>query len=340
MTRPFKNWPKGVIGFRESPGGKNRISFGTPCSLFSSSPTTKSAAGRHKQKATKETSRAFHVKQKGKQKMKTQYDHRSTRSREEKTREKSRPFGAVVTLISLMLFSCALTTIQAADSKIIAGVPIYTLRHGCVPTAVGMVVGYYDTHGYPDLIPGDAATQTEDVNQAIASQGDATNPRHYEDYSLPLDPTGPIVPDKSELPAGNQHPDDCLADFMGTSRSALGLHYLETWADHIGPGFVGYVNYRNPSYGPYFKEYHKVDNTLGYWEFIKQIDNDRPMVFVIDQFGTGKYDQAVTVVGYKRDGSTLYYGCYDTLSTEIKWFSTVTSPGQPGAVWGGVVLWP
>ena len=69
----------------------------------------------------------------------------------------------------------------AGTEVVISGVPPYFWRHGCGPTAVGMVIGYYDGQGYDDLIPGCAFTQTGDVDQAIASQGDASNPRHYED---------------------------------------------------------------------------------------------------------------------------------------------------------------
>jgi opacity protein-like surface antigen len=53
---------------------------------------------------------------------------------------------------------------------VIPGAPEYNWRHGCGPTAVGMVVGYYDGQGYDDLIPGDASTQTAAVDQAIASR--------------------------------------------------------------------------------------------------------------------------------------------------------------------------
>ncbi len=82
---------------------------------------------------------------------------------------------------------------------VISGVPGYEWRHGCAPTAVGMTLGYYDGQGYDDLIPGSAATQTEEVNQAIASERTETDPGHYEDYSEPIDDweTG-VLPDRSE----------------------------------------------------------------------------------------------------------------------------------------------
>ncbi|MCK4275487.1 MAG: hypothetical protein KAX78_03170, partial [Phycisphaerae bacterium] len=125
-----------------------------------------------------------------------------------------------------------------------ADVPAYTWWHGCSPTAAGMLAGYYDGLGYDDLIVGDASTQTDDVNEAIASSGDGVytggggvissgtvGTGHIPDYALYNDIDDSSEPwpepDMSEdwivayegvLP----HPDDCLADFMGTSQSALG----------------------------------------------------------------------------------------------------------------------
>src|SRR4030042_4052169 len=92
---------------------------------------------------------------------------------------------------------------------IIAGTPDYLWRHGCGPTAVGNVIGYYDTHGYNDLITGDANSQTNDVNQAMASGGESGNPnppgseQHYEDYARPEDPSpGPLLTDDYLIPPG------------------------------------------------------------------------------------------------------------------------------------------
>ena len=53
----------------------------------------------------------------------------------------------------------------------IVTVPNYLWRHGCVPTAVGSVIGYWDTFAFGTLIDGDATTQTAAVDQAIAPQG-------------------------------------------------------------------------------------------------------------------------------------------------------------------------
>ena len=52
-------------------------------------------------------------------------------------------------------------------------VPAYIWRHGCAPTVVGMLVGYWDGKpGFSGLISGSATTQTAAVNQVIASGGD------------------------------------------------------------------------------------------------------------------------------------------------------------------------
>ena len=81
-------------------------------------------------------------------------------------------------------------------------------------------MGYWALHGYPNLMPADCATQTADVNQAISSTA------NYNDYCLPLDTDGAILPDKSSL--GGAHADNCIADFLKTSQSEYGNAYGET----------------------------------------------------------------------------------------------------------------
>ena len=77
---------------------------------------------------------------------------------------------------------------------VIQNVPAYTGYRGCGPTAVGIILGYYDGNGFPDLVDGDASTQTSAVNTMISSQ------ENWNDYCLPLDYyPGPIQKDKSEI---------------------------------------------------------------------------------------------------------------------------------------------
>ena len=132
----------------------------------------------------------------------------------------------------------ASTTSGSCEATIIPGVPAYLLRHGSGPTAVAMVLGYHDGHGFPELLPGDASVQTDLVNLAIASQ------EHYDDYCLPLDAPPDLLPDKSELPEEERHADNCLADHCLTSRSLYGNYYGQTKEADLGPGIEDFVQLR------------------------------------------------------------------------------------------------
>ncbi len=223
--------------------------------------------------------------------------------------------------------------------------PAYAWRHGCGPTAVGMVVGYYDALGYDDLIPGSGITQTDAVNQAIASGGDATNPyppgseRHYEDYARPLD-SSPYLLDDDYITSGRTpHADRCIADYMDTSKSTHYNYYGWSWSDGVGPAFVDYVNQQNSAYEPSFRQYNTFDGTLTWSVLTSEIGAGRPMVFLVDTDGNGGTDHFVTIIGY-RTSPSLQYGCWDTWSTtNVRWenFAAI-APGTPWGIWGGWAL--
>lgn len=193
----------------------------------------------------------------------------------------------------------------------ILGVPSYAWRHGCGPTSLGMVVGFWDINGCSDLFDGSATTQTNSVNQGIASQGSTTAPMHYEDYSLPEDSYPNMLNDKSELPAGDEHMSDSIADFMFTSWSYQDNYYGWSWSNHITPAFTNYVQNRNNSYNPSTETYY-YGSSLTWDVLTTEIDAQRPMVFLVDSSGSGQTDHFATVVGYRVDGTTRYYGCLDT----------------------------
>ena len=190
--------------------------------------------------------------------------------------------------------------IAAAGETIVIGAPAYSWRDGCGPTSVGMIVGYYDGHGFPDLVTGDASSQSAnpEVSQMIASHGSASDPRHYEDYSLPEETDGSILADKSVPPAGDEHADDSVADFMHTSRSAEGLAYGWSYTNMAGPAFVDYVqsrltgvtaSYRNLYYG----------SSLTFATLQQEIDAGRPLVLSVDSSGDGVTDHAIVGIGYR-----------------------------------------
>lgn len=215
---------------------------------------------------------------------------------------------------------------------VIDQVPGYAWRHGCGPTAVGMVVGYYDRMGFHKLIDGDSATQTNAVNQAIASQRGAGDPGHYEDYSLPIDNTGTgLLADKSESTAGDAHSSDCIADYMQASWSSEGNYYGWSWNTDIDDAFIGFVNQQAPAYQPAVNFYYR---TLMTWALLQnEIDAGRPMVFLVDTDGDNRTDHFVTVVGYRTSPSNQY-GCLDTWSPydEIRWYNFEYKAS--GVLWG------
>jgi hypothetical protein len=192
-----------------------------------------------------------------------------------------------------------------AQSKTMSGVPMYIWSNGCGPTSVGMVVGYYDTHGYPDLFPGDGSTQSA-IDDYISSYG------HYTDYSLPIDDETPtILPDNSELlPENERHPNDCIADYMYTSQSAVGNRYGWSLPDDIVPAWENYIADQAPNYAGTGHKYDFTDFPMD--SLVSNIDRNRPMVFLVDYTGDGVYDHFVTVIGYRKQLGINYYRFYDT----------------------------
>jgi hypothetical protein len=241
------------------------------------------------------------------------------------------------------MFSAA--ALSGGADVTVLGVPAYAWRHGCGPTAVGMIAGYWDSKGCPDLFDDSAATQTSAVDQGIASQGSAAAPRHYEDYSLPEDASdvnSSPLPDKSEYPAGDEHANDSIADFMRTSWSGAENYYGWSWSSDIIPAFTDYALFRNSTYSTTAASYSYGSSLT--WDILTQeIDAQRPMVFLVDSDGDGNTDHFVTVAGYRLDGDVQYYGCLDTWDPvdEIRWekFRGMSSDYAWG-VWGGFSFQP
>lgn len=226
-------------------------------------------------------------------------------------------------------------------SNTIEGTPGYLWRHGCGPTAVGMVCGYYATHGFADLFDDDASTQSEAVNQGIASQGSGVRGSglqvHYENYSLPNDDaTTDVIPDSSETYPAGCHTNNSVADFMHTSWSREDSHYGSSWSSSIDPGFTSYTLFRNTNYAAEVTQHYFWD-TLTFTLLMSEINSNRPMVFLVDTGGTGKTDHFVTIVAYE-DGIPPKYGCLDTWppASAIRWceFRGLTQ-GNPWGIWGG-----
>jgi len=232
----------------------------------------------------------------------------------------------------------AQVTSQAA--VVIADVPAYEWHHGCGPTAAGMVIGYWDGQGFDALVPGDASTQTSAVNEHIASEGSASN---HTDYCQPIDDSNvnpAPLPDKSEPPVGDEHPDECVADYMKTSQSFHSNYYGWSWFSHVGPSLLGYVEQHvQAGYDATVSDLKMWSGTLNWNRFCAEIDAGRPMVLLVDTDGNGNTDHFVTAIGYDTVGSTNKYACLNTWDRNIHWHNfKKMGRGRPWGIYGATTF--
>jgi hypothetical protein len=219
------------------------------------------------------------------------------------------------------------------SSVVIPDVPAYLWHHGCGPTALGMVIGYWDARGFDALVPGNAQTQTSAVNQVIASEGPASN---YSDYCLPLDYYPNLLPDKSEDPVGDEHPDACLADYLHTSQSRYGMYYGVGSINDMVPGVKAYVNALGSGYTMTVGGANVKPNPDQAWNILRgEMDVGRPMVLLVDTEGNDEPDHFVTAIGYDVVNGIRRYACYHTWDTSIHWYDFAPiAKGRPWGVWG------
>jgi hypothetical protein len=227
-------------------------------------------------------------------------------------------------------------------------VPAYEWWFGCAPTAGTMVAGYWDSNGYPDLIPGDAAFQTDEVNESIASSGDGQyvdgttavvpgtpGTGHIPDYALfdgVDDMTWPVpYADLSEETIQQRegitpHADNSMADFMKTSWSSEGLTFGGSFPSNMETGIELYFSYRG-----YAADAELQPWGVFTWETLtSEIDAGRPFLLGVDSSGNGLADHAVTCIGY--DTSTMQFAIYDTWDQNVHWHEF--KPETPGDAWG------
>lgn len=217
------------------------------------------------------------------------------------------------------------------SQKLISGVPPYSWYRGCGPTAVGMVLGYWDGKGFANLVAGSASTQTSAANLMMSSSG------NYNDYCFPIDSSPNLLPDKSEPPVGDEHPNDCVADFMYTSQSVKGNYYGWSWYSDVPTSFSGYVQLAEPSCG--FTTSNRSFGSLSWGMFCAEIDAGRPVVFLVDSNSDGATDHFVTVIGYGVSNGVNMYACYDTWSSSVRWCNYLAmASGRSFGVYGATLF--
>ncbi len=191
--------------------------------------------------------------------------------------------------------------------------------YGCGPTAGGSIFSYWDRNGYGNLIQGS-------VDSNVASTSHIR--RWYEN---------PIVGDRGNSnaystadPLAAADTDDCIADFMGTSRYTDTMPNLNpynltnggTYAFYtpmagyrgISTGMVDYAAWRGYTITSNNLEYVGTgDSSLTWGAFTAQIDAGKPVIFLVDSNGDGTSDHFVPVFGYDTTGNQ--YFAYDEWGT-------------------------
>jgi probable HAF family extracellular repeat protein len=208
----------------------------------------------------------------------------------------------------------------------ITDVPNFAWYCGCAPTAAGMLMAYWDAHGFDGLVAGESGLlQTPEIENMIAS------PEHIWDYALVPDPNDPLrvddslgdlIPDNSTADPLH-HENNCLADFMHTSWFVDKVGYGLTLLSRVADGLVQYtanaprLTGSNAMYIGYSKE---LTAQSFKWEDLRyQIDTKHPMLLAVDVNGDGSTDHLVTAVGYCQIGSARLYAFHSTWDNTIFW---------------------
>jgi hypothetical protein len=220
--------------------------------------------------------------------------------------------------------------------KIISDVPAYKWRHGCGPTAAGMVIGYWDFMGHDYLVPGDASTQTSAVNQIIASGGSDSDPyppgseQHYEDYGRPEDEPPYMLTDDYITKHRAPHGSNSIADFMDTSKSTRGNYYGWSKFSDCVNALIDYVHWVNPQSDVYASNNFW---TSSLWnKYCYYIDLNYPVLLLVDSNGDGYTDHLVTGIGYDDSHN---YACYNTWDRFTHWYDfTEMTYGNDFGVYG------
>lgn len=205
--------------------------------------------------------------------------------------------------------------------KVMPDVPSYVWYHGCGPTALGMIVGYYDAHGFDNLIPGSNAwnTNQQAIKDMIASPG------YVRDYA----PT----PDRVATPDDPYHTDDSLADFGLTGRDPLD----DGWGDvrNQAAAITKYFAYRG-----YTDSTARLRAYPTLWsDLTTEIDAGRPVELAVDSNFDGTMDHLVTAIGYDSTPGDLKYASYNTWDQDVHWYTfQLAKAGREFGVSYGVIV--
>jgi len=200
--------------------------------------------------------------------------------------------------------------------KVIDDVPRYTWYRGCGPTAIGTIVGYWADQGWWNLVEGAKSGTAKSSTGAKTPQAKAmiASVNHYESYAKPIDSSSTgVKADKSTL--GNAHTDESVADFCGTSRSAMSQVYGWSWFSRIDNGFEEYFELKGYTDA---NARNVVFDAFNFDDVKAEIDAGRPFCAIIDTNGNGWTDHFIAVIGY--DDVTMKFAALNNWDANIHWY--------------------
>jgi hypothetical protein len=143
---------------------------------------------------------------------------------------------------------------QAAGINALSGVPAFTWCYGCAPTSAGMIMGYYDGHGYGNIYTGPANGGVCPLDNEAAwgytvypkvtcgecplvASHDGVDGRttrgHVDDHWIDYSDVGA---DPFLANGWTRHGRDCTADFMGSNQSQFDSPDGNTWFYNYSDG--------------------------------------------------------------------------------------------------------
>jgi len=243
-------------------------------------------------------------------------------------------------------------------SKILTA-PAFNWTYGCAATSAGMLCGYYDRNGFPNLYVGSVNGGVCPINNSpwgsavgAGSSGECpmvatrqglegrTSKGHVDDYWINVNSTGdPYYNHWS--PHNSVGSGDCLADFMGTSQwypgnlqnkdgstgytfYYNGNPYSSTSFGDLAYGVKKYIEYKGYNVSSYYNQliYSAGGYGCTFQDYKNEIDAGKP-VFIHVRGHT------MLGVGYNDTSSTIYlHDTWDYSRHSMTWGGSYSEMGH------------
>jgi len=257
---------------------------------------------------------------------------------------------------------------EANGDVCLQNVPIYNWSYGCSPTAAAMLIGYYDWKGWDKMYEGPAAINgfvppsniewwgSGHCPLSASEQGidERTVRGHVDDYWVD---EGQINNDPYIIGGWDPHPDDCLADFMGTSQDYWSLadgwttffwdpsgNKLHDYTGHENQSpskrcgchgiklFIDYIGYTVlQNYTQYIKS-DDIPNGFTFDDYKNEINDNRPVLLHLT-------DHTMLGIGYNNNGNkVIVLDTWDINTHEMIWAGAYYNGNTPLYHYGVTVI--